>query len=73
MTVRLDGSVTIEWLYVKMPTHHMRVQLLVAHPVGNLGKLLPVDAPALGVEVEHGALQVSPAKQDVVEVLEGVE
>ena len=56
-----------------MPTHHMRVQLLVAHPVGNLGKLLPVDAPALGVEVEHGALQVSPAKQHVVEVLEGIE
>ena len=56
-----------------MPTHHMRVQLLVAHPVGNLGKHLPVDAPALCVEVEHGALQVSPAKQDVVEVLEGVE
>ena len=57
----------------KMPTHHMRVQLLVAHPVGNLGKLLPVDAPALGVEVEHGTLQVRPTKQDVVEVLEGIE
>ena len=56
-----------------MPTHHMRVQLLVAHPVGNLGKLLPVDAPALGVEVEHGPLQVSPAKQHIVEVLEGIE
>ena len=36
--------------------HNMRVQFLVTNPVGDLGELSPVDAPALGVEVEHCSL-----------------
>ena len=46
---------------------------LVADPGSDLGELFPVDAAALGVQVEHGPLQVRAPKQHVVEVLEGGE
>ena len=50
--------------------HDMRIKFLITNPGGNLGELLSVDSTTFSVEIEHGSLQVSSTKQDIVEGFE---